>query len=236
MEKQNLFKWKHYQPDIILLTVRWYLQYNLSFRNLVEMMEERGLSMAHTTIMRWVHQYSPELDKRLRRHLKRTNDSWRVDETYIKVKGQWMYLYRAVDSEGNTIDFYLSKTRDQKAAKCFFKKALRFFHVSKPRVITVDKNPAYPVAIQQLKDEQKVPEGIQMRQVKYLNNIVEQDHRFIKKRVRSMLGFKTYETATSIVRGIEALHMMKKGQVHQQQVKSVQNRKEFIDKLFGIAS
>ena len=235
MEKQNLFKWKHYQPDIILLTVRWYLRYNLSFRNLVEMMEERGLSMAHTTIMRWVHQYSPELDKRLRRHLKRTNDSWRVDETYIKVKGQWMYLYRAVDSEGNTIDFCLSKTRDQKAAKRFFKKALRSFHVSKPRVITVDKNPAYPVAIQQLKDEQEMPEGIQMRQVKYLNNIVEQDHRFIKKRVRSMLGFKTYETAISIVRGIEAMHMMKKGQVHQG-VKSAQNRKEFIDKLFGIAA
>jgi transposase-like protein len=112
---------------------------------------------------------------------------------------------------------------------------LRSFHVSKPRVITVDKNPAYPVAIQQLKDEQEMPEGIQMRQVKYLNNIVEQDHRFIKKRVRSMLGFKTYETATSIVRGIEAMHMMKKGQVHQG-VKSAQNRKEFIDKLFGIAA
>ena len=117
MEKQNLFKWKHYQPDIILLTVRWYLRYNLSFRDLVEMMEERGLSMAHTTIMRWVHQYGPELDERVRRHLKPTNDSWRVDETYIKVKGQWMYLYRAVDSEGNTIDFYLSKTRDKQGCK-----------------------------------------------------------------------------------------------------------------------
>ncbi len=93
IEKQNLFKWKHYQPDIILLTVRWYLRYNLSFRNLVEMMEERGLSMAHTTIIRWVHQYGPELDKRVRRHLKPTNDSWRVDKTYIKVKGQWMYLF-----------------------------------------------------------------------------------------------------------------------------------------------
>ena len=123
MENQNLFKWKHYQPDIILLTVRWYLRYNLSFRNVVDMMEERGLSMAHTTIMRWVHQYGP----RVRRHLKPTNDSWRVDETYIKVKGQWMYLYRAVDSEGNTIDFYLSKIRDKKATKRFFKKALRFF-------------------------------------------------------------------------------------------------------------
>ncbi|MFD5264019.1 IS6 family transposase, partial [Bacillus wiedmannii] len=126
MEKRNLFKWKHYQPELILLTVRWYLRYNLSFRNLVEMMEERGLSIAHTTIMRWVHQYGPQLEEKVRHHLKSTNDSWRVDETYIKVKGQWMYLYRAVDSEGNTIDFYLSKSRDKQAAKCFFKKALTF--------------------------------------------------------------------------------------------------------------
>ena len=135
METKNMFKWKHYRPDIILLTVRWCLLYNLSFRNVVEMMEERGLSMAHTTIMRWVHQYGPELDKRVRRHLKPTNDSWRVDETYIKVKGQWMYLYRAVDSKGNTIDFYLSKTRDKKAAKRFFKKALWSFHASKPLLL-----------------------------------------------------------------------------------------------------
>ena len=238
MEKQNLFKWKHHQPDMIMLTVRWYLRYSLSFRDLVEMMEERGLSITHTTIMRLVHQYCPELDKRIRRHLKQTNDSWRVDETYIKVKGQWKYLYRAVDSEGNTIDFYLSKTRDQKAAKCFFKKALRSFHVSKPRVITVDKNPAYPVAIQQLKQEKKIPEGIQVRQIRYLNNIVEQDHRFVKRRVRvrTMLGFKSFRTATCIVSDIEVMHMMKKGQVHQQQVKSVQNEVEFIHKLFGIAS
>ena len=121
MENQNLFKWKHYQPEIILLTVRWYLRYNLSFRDLVEMMEERGLSIAHTTIMRWVHQYGPELDKKIRRHLKQNNDSWRVDETYIKVKGQWMYLYRAVDSEGNII---YSESRDKQTAKHFFKKAL----------------------------------------------------------------------------------------------------------------
>src|SRR3954471_20719467 len=233
MENQNLFKWKHYQPDIILLTVRWYLRYNLSFRDLVEMMEERGLFIAHTTIMCLVHQYGPELDKRIRRHLKQTNDSWRVDETYIKVKGQWMYLYRAVDSEGNTIDFYLSKTRDQKAAKRFFKKALRSFHVSRPRVLTVDKNPAYPVAIQKLKQEKKIPEGIQIRQVKYLNNIVEQDHRFIKKRVRTMLGFKSFRTAKAIISGIEAMHMVKKratcfiGQV-------CPKSSGIIHKLFGI--
>ncbi len=121
MEKENLFKWKHYQPELILLTVRWYLRYNLSFRNLVEMMKERGISIAHTTIKRWV---GPELDKRVRRHLKSTNDPWRVDETYVKVKGQWMYLYSAVDSKGNTIDFHVSKTRDHRAAERFFKKAL----------------------------------------------------------------------------------------------------------------
>lgn len=173
MENQNLFKWKHYHPDVILLTVRWYLRYSLSFRDLVEMMEELGLSIVHTTIMSWVHQYDPELDKKIRSHLKQTNNSWRVGETYIKVKGQWMYLYRAVDSDGNTIDFFLSKTRDAKAAKRFGKKALAVCSSTTPRVVTVDKNPGYPVAIQQLKNEKKMPEGIQIRQVKFLNNIVE---------------------------------------------------------------
>ncbi|MED0993354.1 IS6 family transposase [Bacillus nitratireducens] len=235
MEKENLFKWKHYQPDIILLTVRWYLRYNLSFRDLVEMMEERGLSLAHTTIMRWVHQYGSEFDKKIRRHLKQTNDSWRVDETYIKVKGQWMYLYRSVDSQGNTIDFYLSKARNHKAAKRFFKKAFRSLHVSKPRVITFDKNPAYPIAIEKLKKEKKMPVGIQTRQLKYLNNIVEQDHRFIKKRIRSMLGFKSFRTATSILAGVEAMHMMKKEQIDLRD-QSVQNQKEFIHQIFGLTA
>ncbi|WP_033694718.1 IS6 family transposase, partial [Bacillus thuringiensis] len=135
---ENLFKWKHYQPDIVWLTIRWYLRYNLSFRDLVEMMEERGLSLAHTTIMRWVHQYGTELKKRIRKHLKSTNNSWRVDETYLKIKGKKMYLYRAVDSEGNTIDFYLSQRRNAKAAKRFLKKALTSCHATKPRTITAD--------------------------------------------------------------------------------------------------
>ncbi|MCY8235430.1 IS6 family transposase [Priestia endophytica] len=235
MENQNLFKWKHYQPFIILLIVRWYLRYNLSFRDVVEMMEERGLSITHTTIMRWVHQYGPELDERVRHHLKSTNDSWRVDETYIKVKGQWMYLYRAVDSEGNTIDFYLSKTRDHKAAKCFFKKALRSLHVSNPRVITVDKNPAYPIAIEELKNEKKMPGGIQIRQVKYLNNIVEQDHRFIKKRVRPMFGLKSFRTATFIISRIETMNIIKKGQLVSRN-QSVQNQVKIIHQLFGLAA
>ena len=235
MKKPAEFKWKHYEPEMILLTVRWYLRYNLSFRDLVEIMEERGLSIAHTTIMRWVHQYGPELDKRVRCHLKQTNDSWRVDETYIKVKGQWMYLYRAVDSDGNTIDFFLSKTRDSKSAKRFLKKALAFSHVSTLRVITVDKNPAYPVATEELKEKKKMPEGIQIRQVKYLNNIVEQDHRFIKKRIRTMLGFNSFRTAKQIIAGIEAMHMIKKGQTLQGK-KSVQNQVNFIHELFRLTA
>ena len=108
----KLFKYKQYKSEIIILTTRWYLKYALSYRNLVEMMEERGLNIKHTTIMRWVHQYSPEIDKRTRKYLKPTNDSWRTDETYIKIKGVWHYLYRAVDSNGNTIDFSI-KTRDK---------------------------------------------------------------------------------------------------------------------------
>jgi IS6 family transposase len=118
----DLFKWKQYQAEVILLTVRWYFKYSLSYRDQVEMMEERGLGMAHTTIMRWVHEFGPEIDKRIRPYLKPTNDSFGTDETYIKVKGQWKYLYRAADAKGNTIDFMLSENRDAPAASDFSRK------------------------------------------------------------------------------------------------------------------
>jgi transposase, IS6 family len=141
----NAFKWKPFAGEIILQTVRWDLKYPLSYRNLKEMMAERGVKVDHTTIMRWVHQYSPEIEKKARRRLRPTNDSRRVDETYIKVKGEWKYLYRAVGSDGDTIDFMLSAKRDRKAAKRFLKKALSSNHNQIPRVITVDKNAAYPI-------------------------------------------------------------------------------------------
>src|SRR5438067_5786030 len=120
VSRLNLFKYRHFEPEIILLCVRWYLRYSLSYRDLEEMMAERGLRLDHTTIYRWVQRYAPELDKRCRPHLKACNDSWKVDETYIKIKKTWMYLYRAVDSEGNTLEFLLSATRDAEAAKRFF--------------------------------------------------------------------------------------------------------------------
>jgi transposase-like protein len=146
-----------------------------------------------------------------------------------------VYLYRAVDSKGSTIDFYLSESRDKKAAKRFFKKALAFSHVTSPRVITIDKNPAYPTAIEELKEKKQMPKGIQIWQVKYLNNIVEQDNRFIKKRVRPMLGLKSLRTAKQILAGVEAMHMIRKEQIDLRD-QFVQNQKEFIHRLLGLAA
>jgi transposase, IS6 family len=146
MSTASLFKWRHFAPEVILCGVRWYLRYALSYRDVEELMRERGLHVDHTTVFRWVQRYAPELDKRCRPALNRTTDSYRVDETYIKIKKQWYYLYRAVASAGATLDFMLSPTRDAEAAACFFRKVLGAHHTTDPRVITVDKNAAYPPA------------------------------------------------------------------------------------------
>jgi transposase-like protein len=177
------FKWRHFLPEIILLCVRWYLRYPLSYRNLSEMMVERGLSINHTTIYRWIIAYSLEINQRCRQHLLPTNDSWRVDETYIKVQGKWKYLYRAIDSEGNTIDFLLTANRDATAAKRFLKKALKQSPSNIVRVINTDKAKAYPKAIEELKNSGVLSKSVEHRTVKYLNNIIEQDHRYTKRRV-----------------------------------------------------
>lgn len=232
----NPFKWRHYESSIILLCVRWYLRYALSYRDLEEMMTERGLSLDHTTIYRWVQHYAPEIDKRSRPHLKKSNDSWRVDETYVKVRGKWMYLYRAVDSSGQTLDFQLNETRSARAAKRFFKKMLGSRHISTPRVINVDQNAAYPRAIQDLKKDKLLPEGCHLRPVKYLNNIVEQDHRFIKRRVKPGLGFHSYPTAWRTLQGYEMMHMIRKGQIQGVGKGNIQAQNQFIAGLFGLAA
>lgn len=200
MSTASVFKWRHFLPEIILLNVRWYCRYSLSYRDLEGMMQERGVAVDHSTINRWVLKVAPELDKRLRRHLKPTNDSWRVDETYIKVKGVWKYLYRAVDSEGNTLDFLLSAKRDGKAAARFFRRMLKAQHTQTPRVINVDKNAAYPVAMETLKGDETLAETTELRQVKYLNNVVEQDHRNIKRMTRPMMGFKSFTAIFSFMK------------------------------------
>ncbi len=236
MNLENPFKWRHFEGSIIVLCVRWYLRYGLSYRDLEEMMLERGLKIAHSTICRWVHKYAPELDKRCRRHLKPTNDSYRVDETYIKVKGNWTYLYRAVDSMGDTIEFMLSESRDATAAKRFFEKALKSPHSADPRVINVDKNAAYPPAMDALKDHDLVDEACTLHQVKYLNNIVEQDHRFIKRRVVPGLGFGSFPTADRTLSGYEAMNMIRKGQIQGVDKKDIAGQVVFIENLFGIAA
>ncbi len=265
MSKPGPFKWRHFEAEIILLCVRWYLRYALSYRDLEEMMRERGLHIDHSPIYRWVQHYAPELEKRCRPHLKACNDSWRVDETYIKVKKVWMYLYRAVDSEGNTLEFLLSPTRDAEAAKRFFlKKALPYPAGSAPqtppktprvekqvtqstaladstanrpapRVINVDKNAAYPKAIAELKATGMLPESAELRQVKYLNNLIEQDHRFIKRLVKPGLGFFSVETAGRTLQGYEVTNMIRKGQVKGVGKGDINGQVSFIASLFGVA-
>ncbi len=236
MNPKDPFKWRHFKDTIILLNVRWYLRYPLSYRDLEEMMLERGLKVDHTTIYRWVHAYSPEIEKRTRRFLKPTNDSWRVDETYIKVKGEWKYLYRAVDSQGNTLDFMLSARRNKQAAKRFFKKVIKARHTKQPRVINVDKDKAYPPATEELKEEKVLEPECELRQVKYLNNRVEQDHRGVKKMTKASLGYQSFHTAWRTIRGIEIMYMINKGQVDGVKNRDSLSQKEFVESLFEIAS
>src|SRR5438270_3555649 len=235
MDQQNPFKWLHNEADIILLCVRWYLRYSLSYRDLEEMMRERGLHVDHTTTYRWVQRYAAELEQRRKPHLKATTDSWRVDETYVKVKKVWMYLYRAVDSQGNTLEFLLSPTRDAQAAKRFFAKALAAPHTSTPRVITVDKNAAYPKAFKKLKAERLMLDTCVLRQRKYLNNLVEQDHRFIKRLVKLGMGFFSSETAWRTLQGFEAMNMLRKGQICGIEKGDSMKQVIFIASLFGVA-
>ena len=223
-------------------------------------MWERGLHVDHTTIYRWVKCYAPELDKRCRPHLKVCNDSWKVDETYVKVRKIWIYLYRAVDSEGNTLEFLLSATWDAEAAKRFFIKALHSTACSAPqarpveeqatqapaaadpttkfalRVINVDKHAAYPKAVADLKAAGLLAESVELRQVKYLNNLVEQDHRFIKCLVKPGMGFFSVETAERTLQGYEVMHMLRKGQVRGVSKGDISGQVAFIASLFGIAA
>ncbi|WP_372364928.1 IS6 family transposase [Candidatus Uabimicrobium sp. HlEnr_7] len=208
------FKWRHFQGEIILWAVRWYCKYGISYRELEEMLEERGIKVDHTTIYRWVQNYAPEMHKRLKWHTKNSfNDSWRVDETYVKVKGKWAYLYRAVDSNGNTIDFYLSATRNANAAKRFLGKILsKRKDWEMPRVINTDKAGCYSAAIRELKEESTLPQETQHRQVKYLNNIVQSDHGKLKRLIKPTLGFKSMKTAYATIKGFEIMRTLKKGQ------------------------
>ena len=166
----------------------------------------------HTTIWRWVQRYGPELEERLRRHLKPTNRSWRVDEIYVRVKGRWCYLYRAIDSTGATIDFVLSGLRDVATAKRLFRKALTNPSHRQPRFINTDQARLYRAAISGVKQEGILRRRCRHRPVQYLNNILEQDHRAIQRRVKAKQGFREFHAARRTIQGYEAMHMIRKGQ------------------------
>jgi putative transposase len=203
------FKGVHFEKDLILTCVRWYAAYPLSYRQLEEMMQERGVSVDHSTIQRWVLKYAPQLEAAFHRRKRPVGDSWRLDETYIRVKGKWMYLYRAVDKAGQTIDFLLTPQRSCDAALRFLKKAIPRHGV--PVRITIDGSHTNAAAVASYNIIHGTAIGV--RQVRYLNNILEQDHRAIKRVTRPMLSFKSLEAAQHTLTGIELMHMLKKRQL-----------------------
>jgi transposase-like protein len=205
----KVLKRLHYPLDVILLCVRWYSAYPLSLRNLEEMMAERGISVDHSTVHRWAIKLLPVLGKEFRRTKRKVGMSWRMDETYIKVKGEWKYLYRAVDKAGDTVDFLLRAHRDKAAARRFFEQAIE--QNGAPEKVTIDKSGSNAAALEAINAGRG--KRIVVRQVKYLNNIVEQDHRAIKRRARPMLGFKDFRCARILLSGIEIMHMIRKGQM-----------------------
>jgi transposase-like protein len=212
-----VFKGRHFDRSVILLCVRWYLAYNLSLRNLEEMMAERGISVDHATVHRWTVHYAPLLLEQFNRRKRSVTSRWHMDETYIKVRGRWMYLYRAIDSNGDTIEFWFSERRNLTAAKRFLRKALK--RHGRPERIVIDGSQTNREAIlscdtrDRLQDRSRRKlKPIRIRQSRYLNNRIEQDHRATKRRVRSMLGIKSMASAWAILSGIEMIHMMRKGQ------------------------
>ena len=213
--------------DIILVCIRWYAAYPLSYRHLEEMMMERGVFVDHSSINRWAIRFLPLLEKVFRKHKLPVGGSWRMDETYIKVKGAWKYLYRAVDKEGMTVDFLLTAKRDKAAALRFFEKAMKASGI--PEKVTMDKSGANKAAMDEINARGETL--IIVRQIKYLNNIVEQDHRFVKRITKPMLNFKSFRAAKNVLAGIELMHMIRKGQLILQGCSGL----SFADQFYALA-
>jgi IS6 family transposase len=228
------FKWRHLEGEIILWAVRWYC---ISYRDLEQMMGERGVPVDHSTIFRWVQKYAPEIEKRLRWQWRRPKSTcWRVDETYVKVRGKWAYLYRALDKQGNAIDFYLSPKRNAKAAKRLLGKTLNGLKAwEQPKVINTNKAPTYGIATSELRAEGKCPAETVHRQVKYLNNVIETDHGKLKQFIRPVLGFKNLKTAYATVAGFEVMRALHKGQAAIFNLtRDIHGEARIVERAFGI--
>jgi transposase, IS6 family len=230
----SLFKRRRFPVETILLCVRWYCKYGISYRDLAEMMQERGVAVDPSTIFRWVQRYAPEIEKRIRPYQGPRSGSWRVDETYVRVGGNWKYLFRAVDKHGQLIAFMLSGRRDTGAAYRFLHKALRAVSDYLPSSITTDKLASYPKAIQRLQAEGLLPQGVEHRTSKYLNNILEADHGALKRVIRPTRGFQTMTTAAATLTGFEIMRMIRRGHCIQRERRAT-GEIRLIDQLFGLA-
>ena len=208
-----LFRKRQFEPIIIVTWVRCYCRFSLSLRDLEELMAERVLAVDHTTIWRWVQRYGPEVHRRLRGNVKQKSSTWHMDETFVRIAGRWLYLFRAVDSHGQTVDFYLSETRDREAAKRFLMKALANLDNRPPRVFARDGLRSYPAAIRELQSEGLMHRSCRQRTRPYANNRIKSDHRFIKRRLRAMQGLRSAPTARKLIQAIEAVDMIRQGQV-----------------------
>ncbi len=197
--------------DVILVCIRWYAAYPLSYRHQEEVMQERGVQVDHSSINRWAVRFLPLLEKAFRKYKRPVGSSWRMDETYILIKGVWKYLYRAVDKAGKTIDFLLTAKRDKKAAMRFFEKAIKTNGA--PEKVTIDKSGASKSAIDQIVQDNDIDVDVEVRQIKDLNNIVEQGHRAVKRTTRPKLGFKSFRAAANVLADIELIHMIRKDQM-----------------------
>ena len=211
-----MFKGSHFPSEVILETVRYYLAYKLSYREVEEIQSERGVVVDHATINRWVIKFARVLEQRARRKKKPVSDSWRMDETYIKVKGQWVYYYRAVDKFGKVVDYYLSPNRDEAAAKAFLNKAIA--QNGLPRKVVIDGSKSNYAAIDSMNVQLWLTgcfmlSLVEILDIKYLNNIVEQSHRWVKKKTRQALGWKSMEGALASLHGREVWTMLKQEQI-----------------------
>jgi transposase-like protein len=231
----SLFKRRRFPIEIILLCVRWYCKYGISYRDLAEMMQERGIDVDPSTIFRWVQCYAPELEKRIRPYQGYRSGSWRVDETYVRVGSKWTYLFHAVDKHGQLIDFMLAERRDTGAAYRFLRKALKIMRDYPPSSITTDKLASYPKAIRRLQSEGLLAKDVEHRTSKYLNNIIEADHGALKRMIRPTRDFQRMRTASATLRGFEAMRMIRRGHCVLIQPGAT-GEIRLVNQLFGLAA
>jgi IS6 family transposase len=231
----SLFKRRRFPIKIILLCVRWYCKYGISYRDLAEMMQERGVAVAPSTIFRWVQRYAPEIERRIRPYQGHRSGSWRVDETYVRVGGKWKYLFRAVDKHGRLIAFMLSDRRNTNAAYRFLRKAIKAMSHYPPSSITTDKLASYPKAIRRLQNEGLLPKDVAHRTSKYLNNILEADHGALKRVICPTRGFQTMKTAAATLTGFEIMRMIRRGHCIGRK-RQAAGEVRLVNQLFGLAA